>query len=200
VTGVRARPALRAVANLALTAVFALCAQPLFAAEEAAAPEKFLGIPVEIWKTANLLIFLGVLVYFLGKPFNAYFRKRREDLDGLLDKAAADREQALALAAEMRLRLSRLETEIAEIRRRGAEDGETEKAAQLAAAEQEAENLRRNAAEEIDRRLASAKQELSRAAADLAASRAKEILAQAITDEDRRRILDDSVRKITRIQ
>lgn len=177
-----------------------LVALPLRAAEEAAAPEKFLGLPVELWKTANLLLFLGLLVYFLGKPFNEFFRKRREGLDELLDKAKADREQALALAAEMRARLSKLESEVVEIRRRGSEEGEAEKAAQLAAAEKDAENLRRSAAEEIDRRLASAKQELALAASNLAAARAKEILAQTITDEDRKRLLDDSVQKISRIQ
>jgi F-type H+-transporting ATPase subunit b len=175
-------------------------ALPLRAAEEAAAPEKFLGLPVELWKTVNLLLFLGMLVYFLGKPFNRYFRKRREDLDALLDKAKTDREQALTLAAEMRTRLSKLESEIVEIRARGAVDGEAEKAAQLAAAEKEAENLLRSTAEEIDRRLAAAKQELARAASTLAASGAKEILARSITDEDRKRLLDDSVQKISRFQ
>jgi F-type H+-transporting ATPase subunit b len=188
-------------ARLALAAGWAvMLALPLRAAEEAAAPEKFLGLPVELWKTVNLLLFLGLLVYFLGKPFNQYFRKRREDLDALLDKAKTDREQALTLAAEMRARLSKLESEIVEIRQRGAVDGETEKAAQLAAAEKEAENLRRSTSEEIDRRLAAAKQELARAASTLAASRAKEILARSITDEDRKRLLDDSVQKISRIQ
>jgi F-type H+-transporting ATPase subunit b len=189
-------PAASAVAAI-WTLLFAL---PLQAAEEAAAPEKFLGLPVELWKTANLLLFLGLLVYFLGKPFNQFFRKRREGLDELLDRAKTDREQALVLAAEMRVRLSKIESEVVEIRRRGAEEGETEKAAQLAAAEKEAENLRRSAAEEIDRRLASAKQELARAASSLAAARAKEILAQSITDEDRKRLLDDSVQNISRIQ
>ena len=177
-----------------------LAALPLLGAEETAVPEKFLGLPVEIWKTVNLLLFLGLLVYFLGKPFNRYFRKRREDLDEQLDKARTDREQALALAAEMRVRLSKLESEVVAIRLRGAEEGEAETAAQLAAAEKEAENLLRGAAEEIDRRLASAKQELARAASDLAADRAKEILSRSITDEDRKRLIEESVLKISRIQ
>jgi F-type H+-transporting ATPase subunit b len=186
--------------RVALLAISVLLAIPAFAAEETAEAEKFFGLPIGLWKAANLLIFLGILIYFLGKPFNAHFRKRREDLDALLDKAKADREQALALAAEMRTRLAALEAQVADVRRRGAEEGETEKAAQLEAAEKEAEALRRNAAEEIDRRLASAKQELARAASDLAVERAKEILSRSITDEDRRRLLEESVGKITRIQ
>ncbi len=177
-----------------------LASLPALGAEEAASAEKFLGIPVDLWKTVNLLLFLGLLVYFLGKPFNTYFRKRREDLDRQLDKAKTDREQALSLAAEMRARLSRLESEIAAIRLRGAEEGEAEKAAQLAAAEKDAETILKNATEEIDRRLASAKQELARTASDLASARAKEILSRSITDEDRRRLLEEGVGKISRIQ
>ena len=186
--------------SLAVLSASFLLSVPAFAAEEAAGAEKFLGLPIDVWKAGNLLIFLGILIYFLGKPFNAHFRKRREDLDALLDKAKADREQALALAAEMRARLATLEAQVADVRRRGAEEGESEKAAQLAAAEKEAETLRQNAAEEIDRRLASAKQELARAASELAVERAKEILSRSITDEDRRRLLEESVGKITRVQ
>ena len=179
-------------------AIFA--ALPVLGAEEAAAPEKFIGLAVDLWKTLNLLLFLGVLVYFLGKPFNSYFRKRREDLDQQLDKARTDRDQALALASEMRERLSKLEAEIATIRQRGADEGETEKAAQLAAAEKDTEALLRNATEEIDRRLASARKELARAASDLATTRAREILSRSITDDDRRRLLQDGVGKIPSIQ
>lgn len=177
-------------------AMLALAAAPAWAAEEEEVAKKFLGLPVDLWKLANLVLILAFLVYFLGKPFNAFFRKRREDLDEALDRAREEREKAVSLAAEMTARLAALENEIAGIRRRGAEDGEREKQAQLEAAAKEAENLRRTAAEEIERRLAAAKRELARAAADLASTRARDVLAEAITDDDRRRLLDESVRNV----
>jgi len=187
------------VKRLAPYLVFAalfLAAAPAWAAEEEEVAQKFLGLPVEIWKLANLVLILGVLVYFLGRPFSQHFRKRRGDLDEAIDRAAAEREKAVALAAEMTARLASLEKEIAEIRRRGAEEGEREKRAQIAAAAREAETLRRNAAAEIDHRLAAAKADLAQAAAALAADRARDVIASSITDDDRRRLLEESVRGV----
>jgi F0F1-type ATP synthase membrane subunit b/b' len=184
------------VAPWVVSAMLLLASAPAWAAEEAEAPRTFLGLPVDLWKLANLLLILGLLVYFLGKPFSTHFRKRREDLDEAIDRAATERDRALALASEMTARLASLEKEIAEIRARGAREGEDEKRAQLEAAAREAELLRRNAADEIERRLAAAKADLARAAADLAADRARDVLAGAVTEEDRRRLLDESVRNV----
>lgn len=180
-----------------LSATLLLASAPAWAAEEEEVAHKFLGLPVEIWKLANLFLILGFLVYFLGRPFSQHFRKRRGDLDEALDRAAAEREKAVALASEMTARLAALEKEIAEIRRRGAEEGEREKRAQIDAAVKEAETLRRNAADEIDHRLAAAKADLARAAAALASDRARDVIASTITEEDRRRLLEESVRNVS---
>lgn len=185
----------RLLPYLAAAALF-LAGAPAWAAEEEEVAHKFLGLPVELWKSLNLLLILGLLVYLLGKPFNTHFRKRREELDDAIDRAGAEREKAVALAAEMTARLASLEKEIAEIRARGGSEGESEKRAQIEAAAKEAETLRKNAADEIDRRLSAAKSDLARAAADLASDRARDVIAGAITDEDRRRLLDESVRNV----
>jgi F0F1-type ATP synthase membrane subunit b/b' len=193
----RAEGRVRRLAPWLVTAALVLAAAPAFAAEEEEAARKFLGLPVELWKLANLLLILGFLVYFLGRPFSQHFRKRRSDLDEALDRATTEREKAVALASEMTARLASLEKEIAEIRRRGNEEGEREKRAQIEAAARDAETLRRNAADEIDHRLAAAKAELARAAAALASDRAREVIASSITDEDRRRLLEESVRNVS---
>jgi F0F1-type ATP synthase membrane subunit b/b' len=181
------------------TAALFLASAPAWAAEEEEVAKKFLGLPVELWKLANLLLILGLLVYFLGKPFRSHFRKRREELDDAIDRAAVERDKALALASEMTARMASLEKEIAEIRARGAAEGESEKRAQIEAAARESETLRRNAADEIERRLAAAKKELAQAAADLAADRARDVLAGAITEDDRRRLLDESVQDVSSV-
>ena len=72
-----------------VSATLLLASAPAWAAEEEEVAHKFLGLPVEIWKLANLLLILGFLVYFLGRPFTQHFRKRRGDLDEALDRAAA---------------------------------------------------------------------------------------------------------------
>ena len=54
--------------------VLLLVASPALAAEGGA--ETFLGLPVVLWKTANMLLFFGLLAYLLAKPLTRFFRAR----------------------------------------------------------------------------------------------------------------------------
>ncbi len=189
---------MKRAARVLLALAVCLTTAPLWAAVagEGEAAEKFLGLPVTLWKAVNLLLILGLLVKLMGKPFNSFFRNRRTELNERLDRALADREEAVRLAAEMKARLDRLEGEIAEVRERAIAEGEAEKAAQLAAAEKDAEELRRGASEEIDRRMELARAELARAAADLAARQASELVAKTVGPEDHRRLFEESVGRL----
>ena len=194
---------MRRLRPLLVFVFFSLASLPARAAEapgEEAAAEKFLGVSVEIWKTVNLIVIVGLFVHFLKKPVRDHFGARKSGVDEELDRARKEREEAVTLASEMKARLARLEAEVEAIRQRGSADGESERKAQLEAAEKEADQLRRGAADEIERRLSAAKQELARAAAELAVSRAKELVAGAVTEEDRRRLFDESLQKISRVQ
>jgi len=66
----------------------------------------------------------------------------------------------------------------------------------LARADAESERVRRDALAEIERRLALAKEDLRRTAADLTASAARDLVAAQMTPEDRRRLLEESVRQV----
>jgi F-type H+-transporting ATPase subunit b len=176
-----------------LPAVFPLA---LLAQEAEEHASRFLGLPLWIWQLANLVLFLGVLLYFVARPLAAMFRQRQLDVEKRLTEAKALREEAAQLGAQVKERLSRLDQEIEEIRSRGRADGETERAALTERADREVERVRKEAEEEIGRRLASAKQELRKTAADLTASVAHDMLSAQITDDDRRRLLDESVARL----
>ena len=158
--------------------------------------EKFLGLSLWIWQLANLILFLGVLLYFVARPMAAMFRQRQLDVEKRLAEAKALREESARLGAQVKERLSRLDSEIAEIRARGHAEGETEQAALVERADREVERVRKEAEEEIGRRLAAAKQELRKTAADLTAGVARDVLSAQITDDDRRRLLDESVARL----
>jgi F-type H+-transporting ATPase subunit b len=158
--------------------------------------EKFLGLPLWIWQLANLILFLGVLLYFVARPMAAMFRQRQLDVEKRLAEAKALREEAAKLGEQVKERMSRLDSEIAEIRARGHAEGESEQAALVERADREVERVRKEAEEEIGRRLAAAKQELRKTAADLTAGVARELLTSQITDDDRRRLLDESVARL----
>jgi F-type H+-transporting ATPase subunit b len=156
----------------------------------------FLGLPMWLWQIANLTLFCGLLVYFLARPLAQAFRKRQEEVEERRRKAEQLRADAALLAADIHERLSKLDRELAQVRARGIAEGESERAALLDRAEREGERVRREAAEEIERRLASAKDDLKKTASDLVASAARELVAREITDDDRRRLLEQSVARL----
>jgi F-type H+-transporting ATPase subunit b len=168
----------------------------LSAEEGEHAAEKFLGIPMTIWQLINLVLFIAVLVYFVARPLSRAFRKRQDEIEERRRQAEKQRADAQKLTSEIRERTAKIEREIEEIRRQGIVDGEAARAELSARAEQEAARAIEEAQEEIGRRLEEAKMELRRAAAGLTAERAKEILSREINDEDRRRLIDDSVDRL----
>jgi F-type H+-transporting ATPase subunit b len=168
----------------------------LLLSEEGEHAEKFLGLPIWIWQTLNLALFLGVLYYLLAKPLTDAFRKRQEAIEARRLEAEKQRAHVQRLAAELNERTAKVEREIAEIRKQGRADGEAAREALAARAREEAERVGKDAAEEIERRILAAKGELRRAAADLTAAAATETLAREITPADRERLLADSVAKL----
>jgi F-type H+-transporting ATPase subunit b len=160
--------------------------------------EKFLGLPLWIWQLANLVAFLWVLGYLVARPLAQAFRRRQDVIEERIKQARVRREEAARLETEIHERMARLDRDLAEVRARGVTEGEAAKAALLQRADEEAERVRREAEEEIARRLAFATQELRRAAADLTAAAAIEKVSAEITEEDRRRLLADSVGSLSR--
>jgi ATP synthase F0 subunit b len=157
---------------------------------------KVLGIPEWLWQLANMVLFLGVLVYFIARPLAEAFRKRQVDVEERLKLARERRAEAARFEAEIHERMTRLEREVAQIGARGAADGEAERQALLDRASQESQRILQGSQEEIQRRLAAAKTQLRATASDLAASAATAILSREITGEDRRRLLTDSVSRL----
>jgi F-type H+-transporting ATPase subunit b len=158
--------------------------------------DTFLGLPLWIWQTANLVLFFGLLLYFVGRPLGAAFRKRQEAIEEQRREAERLTAEADRLTAEVRQRLARLDEELAAVAAQGKTDGEAERAALVVRAGQEAERVKKEATEEIERRVAAARADLERAASDLVASAAVELLSREITADDRRRLLEDSLERL----
>jgi len=165
-------------------------------AESAEHAEKVLGLPTWIWQLANLALFLAVLIYFVARPLTKAFRDRQLAVEKALADAREKRAEAARFETQIQERMARLEREVVEIRRQGAADGESARTALEGRAREEAERIRKDSEEEIARRVAAAKAELQRTAAGLMASTAREIVAREITDEDRNRLLSESLERL----
>jgi F-type H+-transporting ATPase subunit b len=156
----------------------------------------FLGLPTWLWQVLNLVLFFAVLLYFVARPLAAAFRRRQIQIEEQRREAERQFAEVGRLSDEIRKRTSRLEEDIARVRREGIEEGERARAELAERAEEEAARVAGEAQERIDRRLAAALEELRRTAVDLTAKTATELLAREITDEDRRRLLAESVSRL----
>jgi F-type H+-transporting ATPase subunit b len=134
-----------------------------------------------------------------GPPLAAAFRKRQDEIEERRQQAEKQRVDAQRLTAEIRERTAKIERDIEEIRQQGVAEGESARAELAARADKGGRRAIQQAQEEIARRLAEAKAELQRAAAELTAGRAAEILSREITDEDRHRLLEDSVDRLKQV-
>lgn len=169
-----------------------------FASEEGGhAAATWMGVPLWIWQSINLVLFFFLLYRFVVRKLIDHFRQRQLDLEERLRLAEQQRRDAQNVAAEIRERMAKVEREMDVIRAQGRADGEVEKAALLARAEQEAVRVRQEAETQIARHTAHAIRELQGVAADLTAAAAREIVERHIDDADRKRLFEEGVAKLS---
>jgi F-type H+-transporting ATPase subunit b len=159
-----------------------------------------LGVPDYIWLSLNLTLFLYVLQRFVGRPLAAFLDTRREGIAEELENARRQLEEADHLQAEVTKRLSDLETEVAELKARAAEEGEAEAVKISEQTTVEEERFLRRVDEEISRREAETRQRLAQDTADLTAQLARELLEREMSDEDRRRVFERSLAAMTTLE
>jgi len=164
--------------------------------EEHEAPKTYFGIPGWILKLANMILFLGVLGWALGGPIKKALTERRVQIQNDAEEARARRAKADQLAADIQARLTQIENDVRGIQERAQAEGEKQKKELIAAAEAEAQKILQSARNEVDNRLKRARHELTEYAGELATQRAEQILREKVTDNDRERLFDESVREV----
>jgi len=161
---------------------------------------KFLGLPTWIWKIANMLIFIGALVYFLKTPISNALADRKAGIHRAAEEAKARRAKSDQIASDIQARLAQLEDEIKNIHERAQQEGERQRRELIAAAEVEAKKILAQAQAEVDNRLKNARHELTEYAGQLASERAEQILRERITPDDQKKLFDESVREVAEVR
>jgi F-type H+-transporting ATPase subunit b len=167
---------------------------------EGEAPKTYFGIPAWILKLANMLLFLGVLVYFVRKPLKSAMTERSAAIRRAAEEAKERRTKADQMAGEIQARLTAIEGEVRAIHERAQAEGERQKRELVAAAEAEAAKILQAARNEVDNRLKHARHELTEYAGQLAAERAEQILREKINDDDQKRLFQDSLKQVSEVQ
>jgi F-type H+-transporting ATPase subunit b len=167
-------------------------------AGEAAHHEKlyFGFIPSWVMKLINMLLFFGVLIWVLKGPIGNVLRDRGEKLQREAEEARERRDKADQMARGIQARLAQIEQDVRAIRERAEVEGERQKRELIAAGEADAAKILQAARNEVENRLKLAKQELTAFAGELTTERAESILKEKITDDDRKKLFQDSLREV----
>jgi F0F1-type ATP synthase membrane subunit b/b' len=154
----------------------------------------YLNYPgLEIWKFADLAIFLSAAIFILRKPINQALTSRRESIRKQILDAEQERDQAAKKLAQAEAMLVRMDQEIESVRRQAREEADLERKRQEAAAEQEKLRLRAQADRELEMARKTAHRELQRFLANRSIQLAKESVISQLRPEDDVRLIRDRV-------
>jgi F-type H+-transporting ATPase subunit b len=160
----------------------------------------YFGIPGWILKIANMVLFIGVLVYFVGGPVKKAFAERSAAIRQAADEAKERRVKSDQMASEIQARLTAIENEVREIHERAQLEGERQKRELMTAADAEEQKILAAARNEVDNRLKHARTELTEFAGQLASERAEQILREKITEQDQRNLFQESLREVGEVK
>lgn len=156
----------------------------------------YFGIPAWILKLINLILFIGVLAYFIGRPVKNALADRREKIARELAEAGERRVKAERLASDIQARLDQIEKEVESIIQRAEEEGERQKKEIIEQGTAEAQKIVTQAQAAVAAQLKNAKQELTQYAGELASERALRLLQTEMTDADRKKIFAEGLEEI----
>src|SRR6267142_6314408 len=145
----------------------------------------------ELWKFANLAVFVIALVYILTRKakLGEVFQGRREGIKLELARAQQERDAALAKLKEVEERLARLDTEVATIKEQSVREAAEERERIARSTETEISKLSEQALREIESAGKAAKKDLRRYAAEQSVRLAEEIVRREMKPEDEARLI-----------
>ena len=162
---------------------------------EGISPEKITDF---IWRSVNFLVFVGLLVYLLGKKVKVkdIFAKRAQDIAQTLEDLEAKKAAAAAALKEEEARLAKVAAEWEAIIKQYMAEGEAEKAKILDKANQVAARLKEMAALTIQQETRKAAQVLREEVADLSTQMATDLIKEKATLADQQVLVEEYLKKV----
>lgn len=148
--------------------------------------------PWASWATSivNLIIYIGIIVYFAGPKIQEHFASRRENLLQDLNAAKDLRLRAEAKLEEVSQRLEKLEEERKSIMDEYHEQGMREKERLVAEAQRQVEKMRADAEMVIKQEVRRAVQSIEQEAIDLALGLAENMVKEKVDDKVQTELVD----------
>lgn len=148
------------------------------------------------YRVFNVVLLAAVLYIAARKPIQAFFRDRRERIEGDVQTAARLRQEAEERHGRLQRQLSELESDLDRIRRTARERAENERERILSDAQASVERIRADARVAIDQELRRARAELRQEASDLSVEIASGLLRDQVTESDQSRLLDEFIDEV----
>lgn len=155
---------------------------------------------VTLARVANFAILAGVIYWFAREPVATHLATRRAQIRKDLVDAAAMRTTATARLADIEAKLAALPAELDQLRSRGAEELDAERARIRAAAEVERDRLVDQARREITSQTRNALSELRAHAATLAVDVAESRLKATLTPLEQSALVDSYAARMRNVQ
>lgn len=147
-------------------------------------------------KIINLLLFVGLMYYFLSRPIKEAFRARQENIRDELMRAQEERDAAVAKLKEVEGRLARLDSEVETIRMQAQKEAAEERARVERTTEEEMRKIREQARREIESAAKAARAELRAFAAEQSVRLAGERIRRDIRPEDDAHLVREYVEEL----
>ena len=147
----------------------------------------------------NFGLLLFILIKLLYKPLITKMNERTEAIRSSLEEAKAARADAERERAEHAAKLQASLAEAQSIRATALKEAAEEQRRLVEGARAEAARLVEAARNEMAQDVRRARQELRQEVADLATSVAERLIRKSLRDEDHRRIVDDAINRVERV-
>ncbi|HEU4836337.1 MAG TPA: ATP synthase F0 subunit B [Pyrinomonadaceae bacterium] len=153
---------------------------------------------LELWKFANLAIFLAAGIYVLRKPINRALLARRGTIERELVTAQEEREKAVARVAEADSLLSRLDDDVRTVQQQANEEAAAEKQRIAESTEREIEKLKQQAQREMQSADKLARKQLRQFLAEKSVQMARESIRTQMRPEDDTALIREGIGELRR--
>jgi F-type H+-transporting ATPase subunit b len=153
-----------------------------------------------IWRTANFLVFAGLLIYILTKkfPVKDFFAARSQEVAQTLEDLEAKKTAAQAALKEAEARLEAVAKEREAIIQQYLAEGENEKARILDKANAVAERIKEMARVSIEQETKKAAQSLKEEVVDQATQLAMDLIKEKATSADQQGLVEEYLKKVVK--
>ncbi|MEM0981121.1 MAG: F0F1 ATP synthase subunit B [Cyanobacteria bacterium P01_H01_bin.58] len=160
-----------------------------------ASEEGGFGLNFDILETnlINLVIIIGVLVYFGSSFLGNILSERRSTIESAIKGAEGRQKKAAAALIEQQKNLKEAQAQAEQIKAEAQENAQKARAAVLAQADKDVERMKASAQQDLTSQQERVLRELRQRVATLALSKVEADLPSALTDDVQARLVDQSI-------